>query len=336
MDIISLFSGAGGMDIGFKKAGFNIKVANEFDKTIYSTYKYNHPDTKLIEGDICNIKSNEFPDDIVGIIGGPPCQSWSEAGALKGINDPRGKLFYEYIRILKEKQPLFFVAENVSGMLSNRHTKSVNNIVELFKNAGYFVHINLVNANDYNVAQDRKRVFYIGIRKDFAINQFCFPEPIKDKKLTFKSVIWDLKDSAVPAQENNKANKNLKIPNHEYFRGSYSPIYMSRNRVRNWNEPAYTIQASGRQCQLHPQAPKMVKIEKNRQEFVQGKEYLYRRLTVRECARLQGFSDDFIFKYNNVNDGYKMVGNAVPINLSYAIAQEIKEYIAVCSNQKAI
>jgi len=336
MNILSLFSGAGGMDIGFEKAGFNIKTANEFDKKIYSTYKYNHPNTKLIEGDICNIKSDEFTDDIVGIIGGPPCQSWSEAGTLKGINDSRGKLFYEYIRILKDKKPLFFVAENVSGMLANRHTKAVENIIKMFESAGYIVSINLVNANDYNVPQDRKRVFYIGFRKDLQINKFIFPEAIKNKKQTLKDAIWDLKDYAVPAKKNNKSNSNLKIPNHEYFTGSYSPIYMSRNRVRNWSEPGYTVQASGRQCQLHPQAPRMVKIEKNKQKFVQGQEYLYRRLTVRECARLQGFPDDFIFIYDNVNDGYKMVGNAVPINLSYVIALQIKKYIHIANNLQAM
>ena len=100
---------------------------------------------------------------------------------------------------------------------------------------------------------------------------------------------------------------------------------MSRNRVRAWNEPGFTVQASGRQCQLHPQAPKMVKVEKNLQKFVQGKEYLYRRMTVREVARVQTFPDDFIFIYNDVNYGYKMIGNAVPVNLAYHVAMQIKQ-----------
>ena len=99
---------------------------------------------------------------------------------------------------------------------------------------------------------------------------------------------------------------------------------MSRNRVRTWDEPAFTVQASGRQCQLHPQAPVMPKVHKNLNKFVEGKEYLYRRLTVRECARVQGFPDDFIFHYDNLNDGYKMIGNAVPVNLAYEIAKSIK------------
>jgi len=102
---------------------------------------------------------------------------------------------------------------------------------------------------------------------------------------------------------------------------------MSRNRVRAWNDQAFTVQASGRQCQLHPQAPKMTFIHQNKREFVKGKEYLYRRLTVRECARVQGFPDDFKFIYENVDDGYKMVGNAVPVDLAYEIAKSISEVL---------
>ena len=170
MNIISLFSGCGGLDLGFERAGFDITVANEFDKNIWETFKVNHPNTKLIEGDIRNIKEEDFPSEVDGIIGGPPCQSWSEAGSLKGIEDDRGKLFYEYIRILKNKQPKFFLAENVSGMLADRHSEAVQNILAMFKECGYDVSLTLVNAKDYGVAQERKRVFYIGFRKDLNIN----------------------------------------------------------------------------------------------------------------------------------------------------------------------
>ncbi|MBQ8333298.1 MAG: DNA cytosine methyltransferase, partial [Clostridia bacterium] len=117
------------------------------------------------------------------------------------------------------------------------------------------------------------------------------------------------------------------VPNHEYFIGSYSPIFMSRNRVRSWDEPAFTVQASGRQCQLHPQAPKMPKVDANKNIFAPGYEHLYRRLTVRECARVQGFPDDFIFYYKDLDYGYKMIGNAVPVNLAYTMALQIKKYL---------
>ena len=107
--------------------------------------------------------------NVDGIIGGPPCQSWSEAGALRGIEDARGQLFFDYIRILKEFKPKFFLAENVSGMLANRHSEAVKNIISLFNDAGYDVTLTLVNAKDYGVAQERKRVFYIGFRKDLEL-----------------------------------------------------------------------------------------------------------------------------------------------------------------------
>lgn len=320
MNLISLFAGAGGLDLGFEKAGFKVIAANEFDKTIWETYERNHS-AKLIKGDICNISSEMFPE-CDGIIGGPPCQSWSEAGSLKGIDDPRGQLFYQYIRILKDKQPKFFLAENVKGMMAKRHNIAVNNIVTQFEDAGYDVFISLLNASDYGVPQDRKRVFYIGFRKDLKVN-FDPPKPF-DYKPTFKDAIFDLKDSAIPALEKNKTNGDAcNFLNHEYFIGAYSPIFMSRNRVRQWDEQAFTVQASGRQCQLHPQAPIMPKIEKNKNIFMPGKEELYRRLTVRECARIQGFPDDFKFYYKNLNDAYKMIGNAVPVNLAYVIAKSI-------------
>ncbi len=328
MKLISLFSGCGGLDLGFEKAGFEIPVANEFDKTIWATFEANHPKTKLIKGDIRNIKEEDFPNEIDGIIGGPPCQSWSEAGALRGINDDRGKLFYDYIRILKDKQPKFFLAENVSGMLANRHSDAVKNIVATFEECGYDVSITMVNAKDYGVAQERKRVFYIGFRKDLGVS-FDFPKGSTEddeKKITLRDVIWDLQETAVPAGEKNHKNPDA-INNNEYFTGAYSTIFMSRNRVKSWDEQGYTVQASGRQCQLHPQAPKMIKFDKNDCRFVEGKEHLYRRMTVREVARVQGFPDDFKFIYDSVDTGYKMIGNAVPVNLAYEIAVAIKNVL---------
>lgn len=332
MNVISLFSGCGGLDLGFERAGFKIPVANEFDPKIFETFKVNHPNTHLIEGDIRKIKKEDISafisGEVDGIIGGPPCQSWSEAGSLRGINDERGQLFYDYIRILKEFKPKFFLAENVSGMLANRHSEAVQNILLLFNEAGYDVTMTLVNAKDYGVAEERKRVFYIGFRKDLGIN-FVFPKGSTaddDKKLTLRDIIWDLQETAVPAGEKNRANPNA-INNNEYFTGAYSTIFMSRNRVKGWDEQAFTVQASGRQCQLHPQAPKMVKFDKNDCRFVEGQEHLYRRMTIREVARVQGFPDDFKFIYKDTDTAYKMIGNAVPVNLAYEIAVAIKMFL---------
>lgn len=332
MKVISLFSGCGGLDLGFEQAGFEVPVANEFDSTIYETFKVNHPNTHLVEGDIRKVTREDIAPyisgDVDGIIGGPPCQSWSEAGALRGIQDDRGQLFFDYIRILNEFKPKFFLAENVSGMLANRHNEAVKNIFKLFEDSGYQVTMTLVNAKDYGVAEERKRVFYIGFRKDLNIN-FTFPRGSTSddyKKLTLRDIIWDLQYTAVPAGEKNRHNPDA-INNNEYFTGAFSPIFMSRNRVKSWDEQAYTVQASGRQCQLHPQAPKMIKVDKNLYQFVEGKEHLYRRMTIREVARVQGFPDDFKYIYTNTNNAYKMIGNAVPVNLAYEIAVAIKLHL---------
>lgn len=320
--LISLFAGAGGMDLGFRQAGFDVLLANEYDKTIWPTYEHNHPNP-LLKGDIRQFSADDFPE-CDGIIGGPPCQSWSEAGALRGIDDARGQLFFDYVRILRAKQPKFFVAENVSGMLAKCHQPAVQNIVAQFEAAGYDVHIALLDAYNYGVAQNRKRVFYVGFRQDLAVTNFTFPSPLADEeKTTLADAIGDLADNALPAKANNKTNgAACVVANHEYFTGGYSPIYMSRNRVRAWDEPSFTIQASGRQAPQHPNAPKMRPIGVNQFEFV-GDVSRYRRLSVRECARIQGFPDNFIFIYQSLNDGYKMIGNAVPVRLAQAIAEQI-------------
>jgi DNA (cytosine-5)-methyltransferase 1 len=322
MNIVSLFTGAGGLDLGFEKAGFHVIWANEYDSTIWETFEYNFPKTKLDKRSIVDVPASEIPD-VDGIIGGPPCQSWSEAGAGRGINDKRGQLFFEYIRILKDKEPLFFLAENVSGILLPRHRAAFNEIMAEFKGLNYNVSFVLLNAHDYGVPQDRSRVIIVGYHKKL-LKTFEFPRKL-EKKLTLKDAIWNLRRSK-PAKERNKANddKDLSAPNHEYMTGSFSTIYMSRNRVRSWNEPSFTIQAGGRHAPIHPQAPKMKFITQNERIFVPGSEYLYRRLTVRECARIQTFPDNFKFIYKDIADGYKMVGNAVPVELARQIAVQIK------------
>lgn len=328
MNIVSFFAGAGGLDLGFEKAGFNVIWANEYDKSIWETYQKNHINTFLDKRSIVDIPASDVPN-CDGIIGGPPCQSWSEAGALRGIKDKRGQLFFDFIRILSEKQPKFFLAENVSGMLLVRHSEALENIKELFRNAGigYELSFKMLNAVDYNVPQDRKRVIFVGIRKDLDFT-FQFPKP-NFPKLNLEDAIFDLKDNVIPAKTQNKTNGNdCIIPNHEYMTGGFSSMYMSRNRVRNWDEASFTIQAGGRHAPLHPQAPKMELVEQNVRTFVAGKEHLYRRLSVRECARIQTFPDDFIFYYENIADAYKMIGNAVPVNLAYFLAKNIKEQIS--------
>ena len=331
MKVSSFFSGAGGLDLGFEQAGFEVAWANEYDSTIWATYRKNFKKSALDPRSIVAVE----PDDVAsceGIVGGPPCQSWSEAGAGRGINDSRGQLFYEYIRILEAKQPLFFLAENVSGILLPRHKEAFTSILETFQKIGYIVRYNLLNANDYGVPQDRKRVIIIGYKASLG-KSFDFDklqsQHYQLERPDLRSAIGDLPDPIPAAPGNKRNNVPLDFDNHEYATGGFSTIYMSRNRVRAWDEPSFTIQAGGRHAPIHPSAPKMQFIEQNVRRFVPGKEELYRRMSVRECARIQTFPDTHEFIYESVMDGYKMVGNAVPCEFARRIALQIREDLYV-------
>jgi len=322
MKIASFFSGAGGLDLGFTNAGFELAFANDNWEGCWETFEKNHSHT-ICKKSITEIKPEEIPE-VIGFVGGPPCQSWSLAGAMRGINDSRGKLFYNYIELIKAKQPLFFLAENVPGLLSDKHISEFIKIIKAFNEIGYNVSYELLNAKDYGVPQDRQRVIIVGYHKKLG-KKFEFPKPT-NAYVFLRDVIGDL-PLAKSAKEKNKTNGKTEIPNHEYLNGGFSTIYMSRNRVRSWDEHSFTIQAGGRHAPIHPQAPKMKFIEQNKREFVKGKEHLYRRLSVRECARIQTFPDDFEFFYTDVADGYKMIGNAVPVKLAEVIANKIMEDI---------
>jgi DNA (cytosine-5)-methyltransferase 1 len=160
MKIVSFFAGAGGLDLGFEKAGFNVVWANEYDKEIWETYEKNHPNTVLDRRSITDIPSEDVPD-CDGIIGGPPCQSWSEAGSKRGIADKRGQLFYEFMRILADKKPKFFLAENVSGMLLPAHREALANIKKMFEEIGYDLSFELQKAFVYVVQQRRKSILFL-------------------------------------------------------------------------------------------------------------------------------------------------------------------------------
>ena len=322
MNIVSFFSGCGGLDLGFSDVGFSIIWTNEADKNIWKTYEENHPNTELNKMKIQDVSMSSIPSNAVGIIGGPPCQSWSTAGKGRGIEDSRGKLFFTFIEIIKAKQPEFFVAENVAGMLDQRNREAFNKILDALRQANYEVTWDILDAADYEVPQHRKRLFFVGYRKDLGM-EFTFPQPLP-QQIVVRDVLEDIKDSAIPALTRDQTNGDkCAMSNHEYCTRGFSYIYMSRNRVLSWDKPSYTIQAHDRQVSIHPQAPPMKKVEKDKTIFEPGKEHLYRRLTIRECARLQTFPDSFIFYYQSLWQGYKMVGNAVPVKLSCHIAQKI-------------
>ena len=326
MKVISLFAGCGGLDLGFERAGFKVVWANEFDTSIHATYKQNHPHTILNTADIRTLTASDIPD-CDGIIGGPPCQSWSLGGKSLGICDERGKLVYDYIRIVKEKQPRFFIMENVPGIVSPRHIGSFKQFLGLFETAGYAIKYELLNAADYKIPQERLRVFIVRVRNDIRL-EYIFPNPTTATPITLQQAIGDISHSPHPYYNEIVNNDCNGIANHDYYTGPFDQKYMARNRVREWNELSFTIQAQAKNEPIHPQAPKMVYINPNLRIFAPNKENLYRRLSVRECARIQSFPDSFKFIYSNILDGYKMVGNAVPPRLAYYLAQSIKSAFA--------
>ena len=323
MNIVSLFAGCGGLDRGFENAGFRVVWANEFDLSISATYRLNHPATILNTQDVRSLSASDVPD-CDGIIGGPPCQAWSEGGKQLGLLDARGRLFLEYIRIVKAKKPMFFIIENVQGILDTRHKQALNGFIDALLQLGYRIDFKLLNAADYRIPQDRMRVFFVGIRTDID-HKYKFPEPACQMPITLKQAIGDITELPHLYGDGDIVRDNDTRPNHDVYTGSYDAKYMSRNRVRSWDEPSFTIQAQARNAPQHPAAPKMHYVSANRREFMKGCEHLYRRLSIRECARIQTFPDTFQFLYNDVKDGYKMVGNAVPPRLSYYLAKEMRE-----------
>lgn len=318
--VVSLFSGAGGLDLGFKLAGFNVIWANEKDKTVWETYRNNH-DAFLDTRSIIDIPSDDIPD-CDGIIGGPPCQSWSSAGAMRGIDDPRGKLFYEFIRVLRDKNPNFFVIENVAGILSKKNKPVVDKFKKTFEDLGYNVTVRMLNASDYGVPQDRKRVFFVGLKRidNDIFDNFTFSRPYSEKTPNLYDAIGDIHGLEMDVRAG-----NLFPDNHVYSNDSFSSRYMSRNRVRAWDEQSFTILASMRHIPIHPQAPKMKKVDKDK--FIFDPSFDTRRMTVRECARIQTFPDAFKFYYSDIKNGYKMVGNAVPVKLAEMIAERMMIFI---------
>lgn len=326
MKVVSFFSGCRGLDLGFEQAGFEVIWANDNDPAVFETYLLNHPHTYLCRKDMRELTMEEIPE-CDGFIGGPPCQSWSEGGKQLGLDDERGRMFLTYIHFIQAKQPKFFVIENVKGILSDKHFPTFKKMLGQLKDAGYVVHYQLLNAAHYYVPQERFRVIVVGVRNDIDV-KYQFPKPDTSCFITLRQAIGEITEEPRKYTSELVDMEYEKWLNHDVYMGPFDDRYMARNRVRGWNEISYTMQAKARNCPLHPQAPKMIYVSRDKQIFRPGYEHLYRRLSVRECARIQTFPDHFRFIYHNVCDGYKMVGNAVPPRLGRAIAESIKECFA--------
>lgn len=321
MRVVSFFAGCGGLDLGFEQAGFQVVWANEFDPAVRNTYLWNHPHTEFVLDDITRIAPDTIPDSD-GFIGGPPCQSWSVAGKQQGLDDKRGKLFLTYIHLIKVKKPKFFLIENVKGMLDDKFKDIFQDFLHLLDSAGYNVSWQLLDAVNYGVPQNRERVFLIGFRKDINI-RYSFPVQTCKEPISLYRAIGDIKEEPVRYSGNDNVNINTQRSNHDVLISDFGPFYYRGNRRRGWQQPSFTIHATADNIPLHPSSPKMMFFGHEKWDFQRDKISSYRRLSVRECARIQTFPDRFVFDCDDIRATYKMIGNAVPPRLGRILAQSI-------------
>ena len=360
-NVVSLFSGAGGLDLGLELAGLVSVIGKDrafevfssskekYDKvrsksifhTIYTndlfkesnqTYALNFPDSVVRhEKDIRKV--SKFPACQI-MIGGFPCPGFSEGGP-RLIDDPRNFLYIHYIRALIQSQPEFFIAENVKGMMTLGKGEVLRQIVDDFAAAGYTVTPHLVNARDYGVPQTRERVFLVGVHKKKIEDKYGYKYSLPNKTHGEEAGL-------LPFVNLRQAIGDLEANPGRFFEGSYSTIYMSRNRKRGWDEQSFTIQASGRQAPQHPGGGPMKNVGRNQWIFTGETN---RRLSINEISRIQTFPDWFRFSDGNsdrisenakIDKIYKQIGNAVPVLLARAISQPIADFIykEILSNEQ--
>lgn len=303
LTITSLFAGAGGLDMGFENQGFRVLWANDNDKEACATHRL-WSQAEVIHADIANVDFKTIPQTDV-VLGGFPCQGFSLAGPRK-LDDNRNTLYKYFVKLVEEKQPRIFVAENVKGILTLGKGAILEAIIADFAERGYNVFTQLVNAADYGVPQDRWRVIMLGIRQDLNIHEYVFPKPT-GKRMTLKQAIGEMPE---PSPE-------------DVCQGGYSSRYMSRNRKRDWDMVSYTIPAMAKQVALHPSSPNMIKIGQDNWQFGEG---VTRRLSWQEAAVIQTFPPDMEF-VGSLTSKYRQIGNAVPVKLAEVIASDVKRLL---------
>ncbi len=347
-NLLSLFSGCGGLDLGFEFAGLKAVLGTDVmeaafkDKTIFQANIQNNVFNTIYVNDIFDEaretyaknagryiyidksdirKIKEFPKaDIV--LGGFPCPGFSEGGP-RLVDDKRNFLYLHFIRCLMQSRPKIFVAENVKGMMTLGKGEVFKQIVQDFAAAGYKIYHKLLNSAEYGVPQIRERVILVGVRDDVDF-EYKYPKATHGYHIDGLKEVVTLRDAIGDLEEN---------PG-EYFIGSYSSIFMSRNRKKRWDEPSFTIQASGRQAPIHPSGAPMEHVGKDKYIFSDGEEN-NRRLSVKEIARIQTFPDWYEFSKGTKNRNenakldliYKQIGNAVPVRLALAIAAPIADWV---------
>lgn len=324
---VELFAGGGGLALGMEKAGFKHVLLNEYDKSACKTLRINRPEWNVIEGDVRNVDFTPLRNKVDFLSGGFPCQAFSFAGKQGGFNDVRGTLFFELARAIKEIRPKIFMGENVKGLISHDNGKTFSTIRNVISELGYtLVPPQVLKAIMYKVPQKRERLIIIAIRndlKDFA--QFQWPSPYK-RVMTLRDAFFkgDIYDADVPESEGvaypDKKRKVLEmvppggdwrdLPEEvakEYLGGSWflggGKTGMARRL--SLDEPSLTLTCAPAQKQTERCHP-----------------FHTRPLSVREYARIQTFPDDWSFQ-GTVSDRYKQIGNAVPVNLAWAIGRSI-------------
>lgn len=326
--VIELFAGAGGLALGVERAGFKTLGLVEVNKDAADTLRRNRPKWRVINDDIANISCldlQEYFDLKCGeldlLSGGAPCQSFSYAGKRLGLEDARGTLFYHYAKFLEQLQPKMFLFENVRGLLSHDKGRTYKTITDIFESTGYIVQKKILNAWDHDVAQRRERLITIGIRNDLA-DKICFnfPEP-REYKPVLRDILLDCPKSQGASYPEYKRKIFELVPQGGYWKDIPEDIakaYMKGCwdaaggrtgilRRLSLDEPSLTVLTSPGQKQTDRCHPLET-----------------RPLTIRENARCQSFPDEWEF-CGSIGSQYKQIGNAVPVNLAYDIASEIKK-----------
>lgn len=363
MKVIDLFSGVGGLSAGFEKAGYDIVLANEFDKDIAKSYQLNHKKTIMINDDIKNIlpEVEKYKNKIDVIIGGPPCQGFSMAGARirknSFLEDPRNFLFRNYFSVVQAVEPKYFVMENVPGMLSMENGKIIEEIEKIFsdeknfKKGRYYLYRGVFSTDEYGVPQSRSRLIIFGSKnkldfeKLFEDTKKQMIEDGRIKKVTIEDAISDL--NWLESSEGNFEQEYKIEPKSEYQKERRKNAGKLYNHIAtNHNEKALErikqLSQGGRRLDLkdgekiksvHSGAygrmrwDEVAKTLITRFDTPSSGVYIHpernRTLTPREAARIQSFDDDFIF-YGNKSSIIKQIGNAVPPLFAYYLANVIK------------
>lgn len=323
---VELFAGAGGLAIGLEQAGFSVVALNEIDKDACATLKENRPQWNVIHESISNVDFKSF-HGIDFLSGGFPCQAFSYAGKQLGFEDTRGTLFFEFARVVKETQPKVFIAENVRGLLTHDNGRTIDTIKKVIAELGYqLVEPKVLKAIFYKVPQKRERLFLVAVRNDLADKaNFSYPTTF-NKVLTVKDALKagelypnDVPDSIGQTYPTRKAEILSYVPQggywrdlpediqREYMKGSFHLEGGKTGMARrlSWDEPSLTLTCAPAQKQTERCHP-----EENRP------------LTVREYARIQTFPDSWSFK-GSLTSQYKQIGNAVPVNLGFAMGKQL-------------